>query len=240
MAFYNEVTVEKSATGTYFAACGWSRGYFGIQEMPDGRKHVIFSVWDPDAGDDASAVPPTKRVRLLHKDTDVRVGRFGNEGTGGQSFFDYDWELHTTYRFFVNATRDGADRTAYHGYFYMPEENEWKHLATFSTLTPKGELLRDYYSFVEDFQRNNASTKQVRKATFGNGWVKPASGRWVPLEKAEFTADENPRRNIDSGPAGRGFFLATGGTTANATTDLLDTMTRAGRGRWPNDLPEVE
>src|SRR5262249_46367966 len=27
-AFYNEVTVEASAPGTYFMVCGWSKGYF--------------------------------------------------------------------------------------------------------------------------------------------------------------------------------------------------------------------
>ncbi|HVJ69767.1 MAG TPA: DUF5077 domain-containing protein, partial [Caulifigura sp.] len=32
VAFYNEVTVQSSAPGTYFMVCGWSRGYFGIQE----------------------------------------------------------------------------------------------------------------------------------------------------------------------------------------------------------------
>src|ERR1043166_5453747 len=33
MAFYNEVTVNKSAEGTYFCVCGFSRGYHGIQEL---------------------------------------------------------------------------------------------------------------------------------------------------------------------------------------------------------------
>src|SRR4051812_39937490 len=28
-AFYNEVTVERSASGTYFCVCGWDMGYFG-------------------------------------------------------------------------------------------------------------------------------------------------------------------------------------------------------------------
>src|SRR5437879_2584753 len=45
-AFYNELTVDKSADGTYFVACGWSTGYFGIQELATGHKLVLFSVWD--------------------------------------------------------------------------------------------------------------------------------------------------------------------------------------------------
>ena len=47
VAFYNEMTVEQSADGTYFMACGWGKGYFGIQELASGKKLVLFSVWDP-------------------------------------------------------------------------------------------------------------------------------------------------------------------------------------------------
>lgn len=240
VAFYNEVSAEKSAPGTYFAVCGWSRGYFGMQELSDGRKVVIFSVWDPAAGDDPAAVPLKKQVKMLYKDPQVRAGRFGNEGTGGQSFFDYDWKPQTTYRFFVTARAEGPDRTAYSGHFYLPEKRAWKHLVTFSTLTPKGELLQGHYSFVEDFRRNQVSVTQARRATFGNGWIESATGAWVALGKAKFNADPGSSRNIDAGPAGSGFFLATGGDTVNATARLLETMTRpSGGAKRPADLPEA-
>lgn len=240
-AFYNELTVEHSADGTYFMACGWSKGYFGIQELASGKKLVLFSVWDPAAGDNPAKVPAEKQVKLLHKDDAVRVGRFGNEGTGGQSFFDYDWQVNTTYRFLVAARQDGPERTAYSGYFYVPEKKEWKHLATFSTLTNNGELLRGCYSFVEDFRRNKVSTTKVRKASFGNGWVKPAQGDWTRLDKARFTADANPMLNIDAGSTGAKFFLATGGDTANTTTKLREVITREpGNDKPPGDLPEVK
>jgi Domain of unknown function (DUF5077) len=29
--FYNEMVVEQSVNGSYFMACGWNTGYFGIQ-----------------------------------------------------------------------------------------------------------------------------------------------------------------------------------------------------------------
>jgi hypothetical protein len=240
-AFYNELTVDHSAEGTYFMACGWSKGYFGIQELANGKKLVLFSVWDPAAGDDPRSVPPEKRVKLLSQDKAVRVGRFGNEGTGGQSFFDYDWKLKETYRFLVAAKPDGPDRTAFSGYFFIPEQKEWKHLVTFSTLTPKDELLRGYYSFVEDFRRNKVSTTKIRRAEFGNGWVKTAGGEWQSLGQARFTADANPVLNIDAGASGSRFFLATGGSTANITTKLRETIRREpGALEPPTDLPKEE
>jgi hypothetical protein len=240
-AFYNEVTVQNSADGTYFMACGWSKGYFGIQELANGKKLVLFSVWDPAAGDNPATVPAEKRVKMLHKDAQVRVGRFGNEGTGGQSFFDYDWKPQTTYRFLVTATADGAERTAYSGYFFIPEKKEWKHLVTFSTLTPKGDLLQGYYSFIEDFRRNKVSATKVRKAVFANGWIKSADGVWVPLDKARFTADANPVVNIDAGAVGQRFFLATGGETRNATTKLRETIQRGeSDSKPPTDIPALK
>jgi hypothetical protein len=238
-AFYNEVTVRQSADGTYFCACGFSGGYFGIQELASGKKLVIFSVWDPTSGDDPKKVPPEKRVKLLHQGDGVRVGRFGGEGTGGQSFFDYDWKVGQTYRFLVTSAPDGKDRTAYTGYFYLPDRKEWKKLVTFSTLAA-GKPLGGYYSFVEDFRRNRVSATKVRKAEYGNGWVKTEKGEWLPLTKARFTADSNPVLNIDAGavPGTDRFFLATGGDTENKTTKLRETMTRDGDGRKPTDLPK--
>lgn len=241
-AFYNEMTVEKSADGTYFMAAGWGKGYFGIQELANGKKVVLFSVWDPTAGDDPKKVDAEKRVKMLHKDDAVRVGRFGGEGTGGQSFFDYEWKVGATYRFLVTARADGDNRTAYSGYFYVPEKKEWKHLVTFSTIT-KGELLKGCYSFVEDFRRNKVSTTKERRARFGNGWVKAAKGEWVPLASARFTADSNPVLNIDAGAADGRYFLATGGALENKTTKLREVITRdkeKGTAKPPADLPKFE
>jgi hypothetical protein len=151
--FYNEVKVDKSADGTYFMVCGWSKGYYGIQELANGKKLLIFSVWDPGDQNDPKAVKQDLRVKLLHQDKEVRIGRFGNEGTGGQSFYDYDWKVGQTYRFAVTSAPDGESRTAYHGWFFHPEKKEWKHLVAFSTIT-KGTQLTGLYSFIEDFRRN--------------------------------------------------------------------------------------
>lgn len=238
-AFYTEIAVEKSSAGTYFMAAGWSKGYFGIQELASGKKLVLFSVWDPTAGDDPKKVDEAKRVKLLHKDDAVRIQRFGGEGTGGQSFFDYDWKIGATYRFLVTAKPDGASRTAYAGYFFLPDQKQWKHLVTFSTIT-SGTLLKGYYSFVEDFRRNKVSTTKERRASFGNGWVKSTKGDWTPLEKARFTADANPVLNIDAGATDGRYFLATGGNIVNTTTKLRDLITRdrmESATKPPDDLP---
>jgi hypothetical protein len=214
--FYNEMTVHESHTGSYFMACGFSHGYFGIQEIRDSNdKVVIFSVWDPGDQNDPNTVPEDRKVQVLHEGEGVEVSRFGNEGTGGKSMFPYAWKVGETYKFMVRAKTDGH-RTTYAGYFYLNDKQEWKHLVSFNTIS-KGELLRGYYSFVEDFWRNGVSATQVHKAAYGNGWVLTKDGHWVSLTKARFTADRSTLTdNINAGLMENGqFFLQTGGETKN-------------------------
>lgn len=218
IAFYNEMRVEKSTPGSYFMAAGFRHGYFGIQEQNQGRKVVIFSVWDPTKGDDAAAVPLEQRVEVLHQGEGVEVKRFGGEGTGGQSFFPYDWKLDDTYRFFVKVAVTG-EKTAYSGYFYLPESKSWKHLVTFRTRTG-GENLQGLHSFVEDFRRDGKSPNEARRASFGNGWAQSASGQWKQLTRARFTASGaswEAKETIDAGLVDNTFYLQTGGDTKTST-----------------------
>jgi len=237
VAFYNEITVRESAAGTYFMVCGWGKGYFGIQELGDGKKVVLFSVWDPGEQNDPAQVKDEQRVKLLHQDDAVRVGRFGNEGTGGQSFFDYDWKVGQTYRCLVTAQADGQ-RSDYAGYFFVPETQAWKHLVTFSTPTG-GDLLRGNYSFIEDFQRDRISTTYTRRAEFGPGWIKTPDQMWQPISQAKFTGDANPVVNIDAGVVQGRMFLATGGPIENTSIPLWKgiEIKAAPRVAQPGDLP---
>ncbi len=223
VAFANQVQVESSAPGTYFMVCGWDAGYFGMQELANGKKLILFSVWDNAQGDNPDAVQEPERVKLLHRDPAVRVKRFGGEGTGGQSFFDFDWRIGETYRFMVTC-QPNENRTEYSGYFFLPVEGTWKKLVTFSTITG-GKNMRSLYSFVEDFKRDRESTKQTRRAQFGGGWLKAVEGQWQAIQSARFTADANPVLNIDAGSIdGSRFFLATGGAIINLETRLRETI----------------
>jgi hypothetical protein len=236
--FYNEMTVEQSTPGSYFMAVGWNTGYFGIQELnAPTNKVVIFSVWDPTKGDNPNAVPTEQRVELLHSDPGVRIKRFGGEGTGGQSMWHYPWRIGETNRFCLRATVQG-EKTAYAAYFFVPAQKTWKHLATFRTTT-KGSPLKGYYSFVEDFRRDTKSVGDVRRARFGNGWVKPVNGGWVSLTRARFTASGaawEAKENIDAGLSGDEFYLVTGGDT-KMSMKLRETISRPSSGRTPPDVP---
>ena len=217
-AFTVEMTIEQTTAGSYFMACGWSGGYFGLQEVRDGRKVAIFSVWDPVKGDDPKLVRPEDRVELLHADPEARIKRFGGEGTGGQCMIDFPWEVGQPVRFLVRAETHGtqAEKSAYSGWLQDPRTGGWRHLVTFRTRNA-GRLLRGMYSFVEDFRRDGRSVGEVRRARFAGAWTRDAAGTWSPVTQARFTAsraDWEARDNIDAGPASAGgYLLVTGGDT---------------------------
>lgn len=216
--FSLEMTIDQSTAGSYFMACGWDTGYFGLQELGDGRKVVIFSVWDPAKGDDPKAVPIEQRVELLHNDPAMRIRRFGGEGTGGQCLGPWPWKIGETHRFAVRATVEDQ-KTAYAGYIFDREAGRWRHLITFRTRTG-GKPLRGLYSFVEDFRRDTKSVHVVRKARYGNVWVKPASAEWQSVSRARFTAsgaEWEAKDSIDAGANDGSWFLTTGGATKTTT-----------------------
>ena len=70
--FYNEVKAVTDPTVTYYMACGFRRGYFGMQVNSETERRVIFSIWD--AGKEAvdrSKVSEDNRVKLLAKGDDA-------------------------------------------------------------------------------------------------------------------------------------------------------------------------
>ncbi|MBB5350785.1 hypothetical protein HNR46_001019 [Haloferula luteola] len=233
-----EVTPTQSSPGTYFCALGFSRGYLGMQELADGRKVVLFSVWDsPDAGnltDRPEHTDPAKRTGVVQIGKGVREQRFGGEGTGSQSFFEYPWSLEKPVRFAVHSYPEGS-LTTYTGFFYDDSRHQWQLMASFRTATR--DALTGLYSFIEDFRRNQQSAHQQRRAEFHQAWAQDLDGNWQPLLEAQFTADSNPSHAIDAGTAGTRFFLQTGGATRNIHQPLGSSLSCAPGPSSPPDLP---
>jgi len=238
-AFYNEMIVEQSTTGSYFMACGWNGGYFGIQEISPTRKVAIFSVWDTAEGDDPGNVRQEERVELLEQGEGVRIKRFGGEGTGGQCMLDWPWESGKTNRFLVRA-RSEKGKTTFAGYIYDETAGKWRHLVTFRR---RGEShLAGLYSFVEDFRRDHQSVDDTRRAAFQNPWVQTLKAGWQPVMRARFTAsraDWEARDNINAGTNGPGWFLATGGPTRQDREIGSFISAPGGQGGLPTNLPSM-
>lgn len=129
--FYNEIRPQTDNPATYYQACGFHRGYFGIQVNSPTERRVIFSVWDSgDVPDDRAKVKKEDLVQCLEKGKDVVAEGFGNEGTGGHSHLVYNWKTKDVHRFLVHAQPDG-DKTIYSGYYWFNETKKWGLIAKF-------------------------------------------------------------------------------------------------------------
>jgi hypothetical protein len=220
-AFYCEVTAVTDPVHTFYMACGWHRGYFGMQVNSPTERRIIFSVWDSaNEGVDRRKVAEADRVHLVAKGENVNASDFGNEGTGGHSHLKFNWKTGETQRFLVTAQPTNQTFTIYSGYYFHPERQAWMLISSWRA--PKdGGWLRRLHSFSENFVGNNGQLQ--RKARYGNQWVHTDGGEWLELTNARFSHDSTGRSDrLDRfmGVEDGLFFLSHGG--------FLDGFTKAG------------
>lgn len=190
--FYNEVTIPEpfDVIGSFYMANGFSHGYFGMQVNGPDERRILFSVWSPYETDDPGEIPEESRVKLLRKGEDVYAGKFGNEGSGGQSYLKYNWKAGNTYRFLLKG-EPNDDATTYTAWFFAPEDDEWKLIASFRR--PKtSTYLKRLHSFLENFRTETGYL--TRKGYYSNQWVRDKEGAWHELTRAKFTADATARK----------------------------------------------
>ncbi|MCX6856930.1 MAG: DUF3472 domain-containing protein [Verrucomicrobia bacterium] len=235
--FYNEVTAVEDPVATYYMACGFSRGYFGMQVNSTTERRIIFSVWDAASGQDAkdrSTVAEDNHTQLIAKGQGVEAHVFGNEGTGGHSHLVYPWKTGEAQRFIVAAKVEGTN-TIYSGYWHHPEQKKWMLMASFRA--PKdGKTLRGLYSFSENFNGNSGHIQ--RKALFGPQWIVTEDGKWVELTEAKFSHDATGKADrfdrfmgVESGR----FFLSHGGFV-EGFTKFGEPFTRPSSSSVPKDI----
>ena len=237
-AFYNEMTGIDDPIHTYYMACGFSRGYFGMQVNSPTERRIIFSVWDAGSGQSAntrSEVSEENHVQLLAKGDDVHASVFGGEGTGGHSHLKYLWKTGEPQKFVVTA-KPGGMHTDYTGYWFHPEQKKWVLIASFRA--PKdGKWLRGLYSFSENFVGNNGHLR--RKALFGPQWIRTAGGEWKEITEASFSHDSTGKANrLDRfmGVENGLFFLAHGGF-GPGFTKYGEKFTRPATSKAPDFTP---
>jgi FKBP-type peptidyl-prolyl cis-trans isomerase len=240
VAFYSEITIPAGAdiVHSYYMACGFTRGYFGIQVNSAAERRVIFSVWD--AGKEAmdrNKVADSNKVQLLAKGDAVFTDGFGNEGTGGHSHWVYPWKTGRTYKLMVTALADSASKsTIYTGYFFLPELQKWKLIAGFKA-PHDGQTLHNLYSFNENFVGVNGQVQ--RKAFFGNQWIQRQNGSWKELTQSTFSYDATgkagDRIDYGAGTTDGKFYLMNGGFQKNNVT-YGDTLKRSAG----NDRPVID
>ncbi|MBQ5694925.1 MAG: DUF3472 domain-containing protein [Bacteroidaceae bacterium] len=212
--FYNEVVVpeEGDIPSSYYMACGFGQGYFGMQNNTPSKRRILFSVWSPFETDNPADIPDSLRVTLVKKGANVTINDFGNEGSGGQSYMHYDWKPGERCRFLMGVRPDSNNSTVYTAYFYDNHQEKWVLVASFRR--PKTSTwYTGAHSFLENF--NPTMGYINRKAYYTNQWARTVNGMWVPVTKARFTCDatgsQRMRLDYKGGSDADKFYLSMGG-----------------------------
>jgi hypothetical protein len=219
--FYNEIIVPENndILGSYFMACGFAQGYFGIQVNSDTERRVLFSVWSPFNTDNPNEIPEDQKIKLLKKGADVYTGEFGNEGSGGQSYYKYNWKAGTTCKFLLKANPTGNGETDFTAWFYAPEVGKWKLIASFRRPKTNTFVTRPH-SFLENFYTETGNV--TRKGIYSNQWIYNTEKKWIEITKMKFTADATARKesrmDYSGGAENQTFFLQNCGFFSETTT----------------------
>lgn len=233
--FYTEVTAVLDPVTTFYMACGFRRGYFGMQVNSLTERRIIFSVWDAGAGataNDRTKVDKDHQVSLLAKGEGVHTSVFGGEGTGGHSHLKTMWKTGMPQRFLVTAQPGEGKHTVYTGYYFHPDKQAWMLIARMKA-PQDGGYLRSLHSFSENFDGSTGHLQ--RKALYGNQWIRTADGKWTELTAATFSHDPTGKQNrLDRfmGVTENQFFLAHGGFVTGFSK-FGERFTRLGGGRPP-------
>ena len=237
--FYNEIVVpeEGDIPSSYYMACGFGQGYFGMQNNAPHKRRVLFSVWSPFETDNPADIPDSLRVQLVKKGENVKINDFGNEGSGGQSYMHYDWKAGERCRFLMGVRPDGGNSTVYTAYFYDNHQNKWVLVASWRR--PKTTTwYTNAHSFLENF--NPVMGYINRKACYTNQWARTVDGKWIPVTQARFTCDatghHRQRLDYNGGVEGENFFLTMGGFF----NDYIKSGTRLERKGNVTEAPDID
>ncbi len=240
--FYNEITVPEGqdVIGSYFMANGFGQGYFGIQVNSPTERRILFSVWSPFSTNNPREIPEDQRITLLKKGESVHAGKFGGEGSGGQSYRKYMWQAGTRYRFLLKGEPAQNNSTDFTAWFFAPEIGQWALMASFRRPKTHTYLTRPH-SFLENFIP--ATGQYARKAYWSNQWICDSSGDWTELTAARFTADATARKesrlDYAGGAEGHKFFMKNCGFF-NERTQIGTVFTRKATGKKPGmDLAKL-
>ncbi|KAG2171477.1 hypothetical protein INT43_009138 [Umbelopsis isabellina] len=170
--WYNEIKVhpDMEPTSTYFMSNGFGNGYFGIQPNAP-NKTVLFSIWDADDG---------TKVTNQYCGPKSICSTFGGEGTGLHVNYNFNWTAGVTYAGLIKTKSVVPGYTDFSGYF-MHENKEWYHMATYRRKQPTP-WLTGLYSFVEN--PSSVTINITRRTNFGNQWVRNATGHSEELTVA--------------------------------------------------------
>lgn len=237
---------ESDIIGTYAMALGVLNGYMGIQMngyANDGspRHDVLFSMWDDGSTDEDPNLPEYMRAGAVDWDPLTTTNRFGNEGTGVQTYRKGPYWTPGKYVQFITNCR--PETTSYttevngkptvhtqhnmlvSAWFNALDGKGWQYMATVRKRN-SSTYFDSWYSFLENYNQTTGQANRI--AYYRNGYMRARSnGKWYNRNSVGFghtDGGDNTGARTDYGqgttdnPAERTFFMQTGGYTSTNKT----------------------
>jgi hypothetical protein len=205
---YMEVMLPKKyeRKNTYVMSLGVLSGYMGMQTVDDSGEglyshRVLFSMWDKGDTDADSNLPDYLRSGALDSGYDVRIRRFGGEGTGTQAMVLHSpWQCDNWVQFITACRPEKLDITVKgsHGqdstieytntlvsaWYKEAGDSEWHYLATLRE-AGRNHYMAGWYSFLENFTDDGGEF--YRRAYYRNGYLHSlADGKWHNRNEVNF------------------------------------------------------
>lgn len=170
---YGEITVLATHFPIYYCGANWhpgepAGGYCGIQPNGPKERRTIFSVWDTSA---------SLHPRVSRADQRTVFHRFGGEGEGAHTHMLWDWQVGSTFQFFVRKTTGARPNTTDVSYYIFDHQTKnWVHSATITS--PNGDKKSEksvatiggggLASFLENF---GGTDKEIPKLALYRLWL---------------------------------------------------------------------
>lgn len=243
---------ESDIIGTFAMALGVLNGYMGIQMngyADDGspRHDVLFSMWDDGSTDEDPNLPEYLRAGAVDWDPLTTTNRFGNEGTGVQTYRKGPyWTPGKYVQFITNCRPETTSYTTVENgkptvhtqhnmlvsaWFNALDGKGWQYMATVRKRN-SSTYFSSWYSFLENY--NGATGQANRIAYYRNGYMRARNnGKWYNRNSVWFSntdGDSNTGARTDYGqgttdnPADRTFFMQTGGYTSTNKTKTVTAL----------------
>ena len=243
---------ESDIIGTYAMALGVLNGYMGIQTngyAADGspRHDVLFSMWDDGSTDEDPNLPEYLRAGAVDWDPLTITNRFGNEGTGVQTYRKGPYWTPGKYVQFITNCR--PETTSYttevngkptvhtqhnmlvSAWFNALDGKGWQYMATVRKRN-SSTYFDSWYSFLENYNQTTGQANRI--AYYRNGYMRARSnGKWYNRNSVGFghtDGGDNTGARTDYGqgatdnPADRTFFMQTGGYTSTKKTKTVTAL----------------
>jgi hypothetical protein len=235
---YREAVIHESTNHTYFMITGGNvtsvEYYGGVQQIYDGRRVAIFSVWDVKSnctGADCKPedADPQYRVQLHQKGEYTVTERFGYELTGLKSMiYDANWKIGERIQWLV--VQEPAGKSTVIAAAYRLSEGPWRFIASY--LVPKRYpiALTGGYSFVEDY--GPPQPMVTRSMTVGPTILEDAKGTQVIVNNMIAFASQ-ATKNHRTEVSGTGTYIAIG-----ASDDANAMPTKSVRPLKPTSIPD--